>query len=147
MTDTSEAAARQLVDRILHLSRQHDFPALLDIALDDATEPALDLLPDKATATARVQLRGAFKWQERQYERTTERLDEVRQALDAYDLTLARGILRRVESRYVPADDRERYNQLLLEVEAKAMQAEELADLAATIDPPATPKRRWFRRR
>lgn len=149
MTDQamSESRARTLVDSILSLSRQHDFPALLRIALDPETSEALDLLPEKATATARVQLQGALKWRTLQYERNTERLDEVREALNAYDLSLARGLLRRVESHLVADSDRDRFNEMLLEVESRAMAAEELTDLAESIDPPKqAKKRRWFRR-
>lgn len=144
----NETEAEALVELILRYARAHDFAALLRIALDPQTEPALDLLPQKATGTARVQLRGALKWRERQYERNAERMDEVRQALDGYDITLARGILRRIEGDLVHDDDRERYNSLLLEVEAKAIEAERLAEVANDIAPPDPPrkKRRWFKR-
>jgi len=149
MTDRplTEPEARALVELILRYARAHDFAALLRIALEPTTAPALDLLPPKATATARIQLEGALKWREGQYERNSERLDEVRKALDSYDLTLARGILNRVHSQFLLGDEVARYDDLIIEAEAKAMEAEELADIADAIIPPDPPrKRRWFRR-
>jgi hypothetical protein len=141
MTDRplTEPEARALVELILRYARAHDFAALLRIALEPTTEPALDLLPPKATATARIQLEGAFKWREGQFERTSERLDEVRNALDAYDLTLARGILRRVETAYISEGDRDRFDQLILETESRAMEAEELAEVVESIVPTPPP--------
>ncbi len=136
------------MDTILRYSRAHDFSALLQIVLDPTTESALDLLPPRATATARIQLEGALKWRDGQFERTTERLDEVRSALNAYDLTLARGILRRVDTQFISDEDSGRFDELILETEARAMEAEELSEVADSIIPPDPPqKRRWFRRR
>ncbi len=129
-------------------ARAHDHRALLEIDADPDTTALLDVLPDRENRQARSQLQGARVWRGQQNEKATGKLDAAGTALDGLDITLARGILRKIDSSVLNDSELVRYDELLLAVEARAV---ELEDIQTQLPSSATAKkekrRRPFRRR
>lgn len=141
--------ARALVDRILRDARAHDHKALLMTRNDPVTEMLLGLLPEKATQTARIHLRGAGIWQEQQRKKIKDRFVEVQRALDSFDPALAKGLLQRIDADLLGDADRTTYNNLLLNAEARQLEMERFSDADSAISDEHRneTRRRWWKRR
>ncbi len=131
------------MSRIIRDARAHDYQALVHIDADPETEDLLGLLPDRATSQAHTHLRGARAWQGQQRERAISKLDAARAALDALDIPLARGILRRVDSSFLDETGIVRRDELLLGVEARAV---ELEDIQRRLPPAPEAKKKGRKR-
>lgn len=146
--EEAHAAANALATSINAFAMQHDHLALLRIDEDSATSRYLKLLSAAARQRAETHLRGARNWAERQRQANLRRLDEAQQALGDFDLGLAKSIVRRVEERFLDEDGQERRDQLLLDLSARAMETEELAEVAGQIYQEAQPQaKKWWRKR
>jgi hypothetical protein len=121
-----QTEARALVDEIVRHARADDYPALLDIDADPRTRGLLDALPDRQTRAAEVYLRGARSWRSRQNEKARKKLQAASKALDELDVVLARGILRKIDSEALEEPELTRYDELLLAVEARALELEDI---------------------
>jgi hypothetical protein len=144
--EVTEQRARRLVDQIMRDARAHDHRALLAIDTDPDTAMLLDLLPDTATRDANLHLQGARIWRDRQNEKAQDKLDAVKTALDGLDISLAKGLLRKIDSSFLGDSELARFDELLLAAEARAA---ELEDIQSRIPlPDKKQKRRGrFRRR
>jgi hypothetical protein len=139
--------AQQLTSRIRALAVRDDYRGLLDLDGQSDTARLLDLLGNDLAAAARVHLDAARRWKRRKAESNRRRLDEARTALDGFDLPLARALLSRIEEEWLePADAAER-DEMLLRMEARAMETEELTTIAAEAIEEHRPPRRWWPRR
>lgn len=138
--------ARRLVDQIMRDARAHDHRALLVIDSDPDTAMLLDLLPETANRDANLHLQGARIWRDRQNEKAQDKLDAVKTALDGLDISLAKGLLRRIDSSFLGDSELARFDELLLATEARAA---ELEDIQNRVPPPdkKQKRRRRFRRR
>ena len=127
-------------------ARAHDHRALLAIDTDPDTAMLLDLLPETATRDADLHLQGARIWRDRQNEKAQDKLDAVKTALDGLDISLAKGLLRRIDSSFLGDSELARFDELLLATEARAA---ELEDIQSRVPPPdeKQKRRRRFRRR
>lgn len=139
-----DRAARDLGGRIRELALKRDYPALLEIGADPATRPLLDRLPREHAAAATIHLEAARRWREQRRSNGRRKLEEARSALDRLDLTLARALLERLEDAYLTTDDLAERDSLLLELEARAIESEELSEAAGRLDR-ELPRRRWWR--
>ncbi len=145
---TAEERARKLVEEIRSRARSHDHMALLRIDADPLSARLLALVPASAARSAEVHLQGARVWQARQAEKARQRLADAAQALDEFDLQLARGLLDRVDVELLNDDDHARFDQLILTAEARAMEAEAIqGSVSFDEGKPGRRRRRWFRRR
>ena len=147
--DDAEQRARELVDRILRDARAHDHKALLAIDADADTQMLLALLPDSATRTAQVHLRGARIWRDQQRKKLKDRFVEVQRALDGFDPGLAKGLLQRIDSDLLADKDRQTYDNLLLNTEARLLELERFNESTSAITAEhdeANRKKRWWRR-
>ena len=144
--EVTEQRARRLVDQIMRDARAHDHRALLAIDTDPDTAMLLDLLPETATRDANLHLQGARIWRDRQNEKAQDKLDAVKTALDGLDISLAKGLLRRIDSSFLGDSELARFDELLLATEARAA---ELEDIQSRVPPPdeKQKRRRRFRRR
>ena len=138
MSEVSEQQARELVELIARHARAHNHRALLEIDADPATEELLELLPTRTTEDAKRHLQGARTWRRRQSEKMSEKLDAVQTALEGLDLRLARGILRKIDSSVLDDSQHERYNELVLGVEARAVELESIQSQVPTADQPTS---------
>jgi hypothetical protein len=127
--------ARALVDQILRHARADDYPALLEIDADPRTRGLLDALPDRQSRPADVYLRGARSWRSRQNEKARRKLQAASKALDELDVVLARGILRKIDSEVLEQPELTRYDELLLAVEARAVELEDIESGLPTLPP------------
>jgi hypothetical protein len=134
---TNVKGAKELVGRIQEAALDDDFKALLTIDADPSSKALLDRLPAEQTVQARVHLRNARIWKGRQNEKAKSKLDAAESAIDGLDLQLARGILRKLDPGVLADIELERYDGLLLEVEARAM---EIEDIESHITPPPPDK-------
>ena len=123
-SQNSPERARALVDQILREASDRDHIALLARDADPETVALLDLLPKPAPQRARQHLRSAQVWRGQQAQKMTARLDAAKTAFDGLDISLARAILRKVDSSLLSESDSVRYDELLLTVEARAVELE-----------------------
>ncbi|MFB3051598.1 MAG: hypothetical protein ACE1Z0_06385, partial [Acidimicrobiia bacterium] len=130
--EVTEQRARRLVDQIMRDARAHDHRALLAIDTDPDTVMLLDLLPDTATRDANLHLQGARIWRDRQNEKAQDKLDAVKSALDGLDISLAKGLLRKIDSSFLGDSELARFDELLLAAEARAA---ELEDIQSRVPP------------
>lgn len=139
--------ARALVDEIVRHARADDYPALLDIDGDPRTRVLLDALPERQTRSAEVYLKGARGWRSRQNEKARSKLQAASKALDELDVVLARGILRKIDSEVLEQPELARYDELLLAVEARALEMEDIESGLPTLPPDDKPRqrKRWWR--
>lgn len=142
--------ARLMADRILALAHERRYAELFALADDHRTEVLLSRLPETPRFRARLQLSEAHRWAESKRRTASRRLEEAARALDRLDLELARGLLARIDGRFLDENLAGRRDELLLAVSARAMEAEELSGLAdRVVDEEDLPRRRrrWWRRR
>ena len=118
--------ARRLVDQILEQARANDHRALLTMADTEEADHLLGLLTDREAGQARQHLRAARLWQAQQNEKGKSKLDSASRALDELDLPMARGILRKIDGTVLDESERARFDELLLAVEARAIELEEI---------------------
>lgn len=154
-TERIERERRQALDQASLLATlinthatRHEHLVLLDLDEDPKTAWQLALLSAATRERAETHLRGARNWAQGQRHANLRRLDETDAALKDFDIGLARSIVRRLEERFLDDEGRDRRDQLLLDIAARAMETEELADVAGQIwqesQPDAKP---WWRRK
>ena len=140
-------AARHLTSRIRALAVRDEHRSLLEIDADPDTSPLLDLLGNDLAAAARLHLDAARRWKLRMEETNRRRLEEARIALDGLDLTLTRALLTRIEEDWLTADDAAARDDTLLQLEARAMETEDLTNLATEAFADYKPRRRRRQRK
>lgn len=146
-----EPAARRRSTAIQAAARSHDFDTLLAIAKDPLTERLLKTLPDELSQAAFIQLESAETWRERKVASMSRRLSEAQDALDNFDLPLARSLTANIDDRYLTDSEMKTRDGLLIAIEARTMETEALAERAAQAEaelkPPKPNRKRWFRRK
>ena len=146
-SQSSVGKARRLVDQILRDARAHDHRALLAIDADPDTAVLLDLLPETATQSARRHLEEARVWRGQQKEKAKGKLEAANTALNGLDLSLARGLLRKIDSSYLDDSELTRYDELLLAAEARAVELEDIQEQVPSSSPSKKKRPRRFRKR
>lgn len=124
--EAAEERARTIAERIIELGDEREFEQIVDLARDPDTRPLIDLLPDTYRKRPDLYLREAIRWEQKRKETSTRRLAEARKALDGLDLELARGLMNRVDSRFLTDEQEEERDQILLDISARAMELESL---------------------
>lgn len=140
--------AQQLASRIRALAIRDEYRNLLEIDAQPETARLLDALGTDLAAAARVHLDAARRWRARMEETNRRRLTEARDALNGFDLTLTRALLSRIEEDWLTSDDAAVRDEVLLQMEARTMETEDLTALAAEAFEGHKPRgRRWRRKR
>jgi hypothetical protein len=144
----SVARAQLLVDQILSDARANDNRALLAANADPDTETLLDLLPEGKAVQARQHLHGVRIWLAQQNEKAKRKLSAAQTALDGFDLVVARGILRKIDSSVLDKETLARYDELFLAVEARAVELEDIQSRLPSPPPDqrAKPRKRFWKR-
>ena len=127
--------ARELVDRVVKHARADEYKALLKIDAQPETETLLALLPDRDARRAEVHLNGARTWRHTMNNKAKEKLDSAQTELDELDLQLARGILRKLDWEILYPEELERYNELMLSLEARTWEQEQIESQIEDIKP------------
>jgi hypothetical protein len=140
--------AQQLTSRIRALAVRDEHRSLLEIDANPETTRLLELLGTDLAAAASLHLDAARRWKARMEETNRRRLVEAQAALDGFDLTLARALLSRIEEDWLTPDDVAARDGVLLQMEARTMETEDLTALASEAFKEHKPLgRRWQRRR
>lgn len=148
----AEERARTVAEQIIELGDEREFDEIIDLAHDPDTRPLLDLLPDTYRKRPNLYLREAIRWEQKRKETSTRRLIEARKALDGLDLELARGLMNRVDSRFLTDEQKEERDQLLLDISARTMELESLDESGDELIERREPRqqrssgRPWWRR-
>ncbi len=124
--ELTEQRARQVVDQIMRDARANDHKALLAIDADPETAALLDLLPETAADDAKSHLHWARAWRARQSKKAQGKLDAIQTALDGLDISLAKGLLRKIDSSVLGDEELARFDELLLATEARALELEDI---------------------
>lgn len=141
-------AAQELVSRIRALAIRDEYRNLLEIDAQPDTTRLLNALGTDLAAAARLHLDAARRWKLRMEETNRRRLTEARDALNGFDLTLTRALLSRIEEDWLTSDDAAARDEILLQMEARTMETEDLTTLAAEAFEQHKPRgRRWRRKR
>ena len=147
MDEPDLQAAQQLTSRIRASAVRDDYRSLLEIDAEPDTARLLDLLSTDLAAAARIHLDAARRWKLARQEANRRRLDEALGALDGFDLPLTRALLSRIEEEWLLPEDAAARDQLLLRMEARTMETEELSSRADEAIEEHRPPRRWWQRR
>lgn len=143
----AEETARARYLRILDLGANGSYEELLELYGDPATPHLLATLSETERQRIDLHLRGAERWEESKRETNRRRMAEARRALDGLDLQLARGLIARVDGRYLDDEDAQERDELLLELSARSMELEDLSRLDEQFEIDRVRKRRrpWQR--
>jgi hypothetical protein len=145
--------ARDLVSRVVELGESRRLGEVVELARQPTIRPLLALVPDASRERAELYLREAERWAERREEINSRRLGEARRALDGLDLELARGLMRRIDSRFLSREQRDERDRLLLDITARAMEVESLTAMGRDLVEVRRSQERkqrklpWWRRR
>jgi len=152
--DEAEKRATELAGQIIELGENESLEKVLELAKDPALNQLLSLIAESPQNRAGLYLREAERWAERRVEVNVRRLGDARRALDGLDLELARGLMRRIDGRFLSGDHQDERDQLLLDISARAMEVESLAEKGRRLideNPPRGGRRdgkerwrRWF---
>ena len=107
----------------------------------------LDLLSETATRGANLHLHGARIWRDRQNEKAQDKLDAVKTALDGLDISLAKGLLRRIDTSFLGDLELARFDELWLATEARVAELEDIQSRVPSSPEKKQKKRGGFRRR
>ncbi|MGB8360449.1 MAG: hypothetical protein WCE80_03550 [Acidimicrobiia bacterium] len=118
--------AEALAATIIKNARADEHVALLAIDADPRTAELLDLLPEGEARQAEAHLRDTRIWRANANEKARRKFMAASKALDELDVTLARGILRKIDAGVLNPPELERYDELLLAVEARTVELEDI---------------------
>jgi hypothetical protein len=148
----AENRAKELVSRVIELGETDRFGEIIELAKEAATRPLLALTPASSRKRAELYVREAERWSLRRGEINARRLEDARRALEGLDLELARGLMRRIDDRFLSDGQEEERDRLLLDLAARTMEMESITEtgrrLADEIEPQQSRRRRrrWRRR-
>lgn len=120
----AEQSAHALYERIIELAGDSRHSELAGIAHDRGTYPLLGVIAEATRHRAERHLREAQRWEVRRVEINARRLGEARRALAGLDLELARGLMKRIDGRFLTDELAEERDQLLLDISARTMELE-----------------------
>lgn len=137
--------AKDRAGEIARLARAHDNKGLLQLDSDPETEQLLGVLTPRLAGPAEAHLRAARAWRARMDRKAQDKLDAASKALDELDLVLARGIIRKLDVEVLDDSTIARYDQLVLAIEARTMELDEIQSRLPDEPPPEQGRRFWRR--
>lgn len=139
--------AQALYQRLREMAEAGDHAGILRVRGNPETTRLMSLLADTPRDRIELYFRNADRWEESQRQTARRRLSDAAKALGGLDLQLARGLLARVDNRFLEEEEIAEKDQLLLEVSARAMELESLQETGSRLIEEAEPKRRrWWQR-
>lgn len=139
--------ADALCHRVIELGEDRNLEEISLLADAPATRTLLDLAPDASRERAELYMREAARWAERHRETNSRRLTEARRALEGLDLELARGLVNKVDDRFLTEEQQEERDGLLLDISARTMEMESLSEAGDRLIEDSTPRPRRGRQR
>lgn len=144
--------ADALCRRLVSLGEARKLDEITDIARDPLTRAQIRLADDDIQEQVERYLREAERWETRRRNTNSRRLAEARKALDGLDLELARGLMNKIDGRFLSEEENEERDQLLLDISARVMEMESLSDTGEQLMENDRPRdkhgsnRPWWRR-
>lgn len=144
--------ADALCRRLVSLGEARKLDEITDIARDPLTRAQIRLADDDIQEQVERYLREAERWETRRRNTNSRRLAEARKALDGLDLELARGLMNKIDGRFLSEEENEERDQLLLDISARVMEMESLSDTGEQLLENDRPRdkhgsnRPWWRR-
>lgn len=142
----AEAEARALVDSVDDLSARERLLDLAGIAEDDRSRVLIALLPGSDRRQAEMRLDEAVRWKAYKRRTSVRHLAEARTALDRLDVELARGLVNKVDGRFLSEEQLEERDRLLLDISARAMEIESIEAAGRELMDEDDPDKTWWRR-
>ena len=144
----AEDSARSLHERITRLGQRRETEAILELVEDPANRLLLESGPESSRRRAEAYVREAERWEERKRDTNARRLREARRSLDGLDLELARGLMNRIDGRFLTEEQEAERDQLLLDISARSMEMESLSETGDRLveETEKTDERPWWRR-
>jgi len=143
----AEAEARAVVDRVDDLSSRGRLVDLAKIAEEERSRLLLALLPGSDRRQAEMRLDEAVRWKAYKRRTSVRHLAEARTALDRLDVELARGLVNKVDGRFLTDEQLEQRDRLLLDISARSMELESMeAAGRELLDESGDSDRSWWRR-
>lgn len=142
----AEERARALFDEISGLRSSSQRAELVEIALDPLTRRLLALLPDTPRRHAEMRLEEAELWAANRRKTNERRLEEARRALSGLDLELARGLMKRIDGRFLTDEQEAERDQLLLDISARTIELESLSEEGNELIEEDEDDEPWWRR-
>ncbi len=128
----AEKQAEVIMQRLIELGQKGQLDDFLEMADDPVTTRLVDLASSSSRDRVDLYIQEAERWRRHQMEANARRLGEARRALDGLDLGLAQGLMGKVDERYLSDEGREERDRLLLDMSARTMEVESLAQLGGT---------------
>lgn len=125
----AEKRAEVVAQRLIEFGAKgqlDDFLAMID---DPVTNRLLTHASHSSRDRVDLYVQEAERWRKHQVEVNAKRLGEARRALDGLDLGLAEGLMRKVDERFLSDEGRDQRDQLLLDMSARTMEIESLAQI------------------
>lgn len=142
----AEDEARALVERIGSLSSERRLLDVAGLADDDRARALIALLPGSDRRQAEMQLDEAVRWKAYKRRTSVRHLAEARTALDRLDVELARGLVNKVDGRFLSEDQLEERDRLLLDISARSMELESIEAAGRDLIDDDDPEKSWWRR-
>lgn len=142
----AEDEARAIVDRISELSAAGRLVDVAEVADDDRARALIALLPGSDRRQAEMQLDEAVRWTAYKRRTSVRHLAEARTALDRLDVELARGLVNKVDGRFLSEEQLEERDRLLLDISARAMEIESIEAAGRELMDEDDPDKSWWRR-
>jgi hypothetical protein len=143
-----EAKARSLHERISRLGQDRDLETILQLVGDPDNRSLLESGPESSRTRAEAYVKEAERWAERKRDTNTRRMGEARRALDGLDLELARGLMNKIDGRFLSEDEAQERDQLLIDIAARTMEFESISETGDRLlqRTEETEERPWWRR-
>jgi hypothetical protein len=138
----AEKQAEVVAQRLVDLGEEGQLDEFLLMVDDPITRRLVALASPSARDRVDLYLQEAERWRKHQMEINGRRLGEARRALEGLDLGLAQGVMSKVDERYLSDEGREERDQLLLDMSARTMDIESLAQLGGKVKRPHRAGRR-----
>lgn len=148
----AEERAGALCRHLVSLGEARQFVEFTDLVRDPLTRAQIRLADDDTREQVELYLREAERWEARRRETNSRRLTEARKALDGLDLELARGLMNKIDGRFLSDEENKERDQLLLDISARVMEMESLSDTGGQLMENDRPrdnrgsKQPWWRR-
>jgi hypothetical protein len=143
----NDALARELHEQIIDLGERRELLAILEIVGDPSNGHLLEQGPASSRRRAQSYIGEAERWVEKRREANTRRLAEARRALEGLDLQLARGLMNRIDGRFLSDGQQDERDRLLLDISARSMELESLSETGDRLmEETEGSERPWWRR-
>lgn len=129
--DDAAKQAEVVVQQLIDLGTKGDLDEFLAVVDDPVNQRMIPLASPSARERLSVYSEEADRWRIHQFAVNERRLTEAQRALDGLDFGLAQGLISKLDEAYLTEEGHEMRDRILLEISARSMEVEPLAQIAA----------------